>query len=216
MISEMVLETSVYCSSTEPFAFSPAQGLPLCWHDRFVFPFTVPCVRLPSVDWLFWGKWKSRVFSPRFPYGFWFSCPGLVFLVSSHQLLGYLAGRARNRRLHLQLFSPRRLRRRPGYVFEVKVWFQSLYFQIEVSVMFGVFPQRLPSFCLRGGWYEFTSPWVELLCFRYTSRSDVFGYSIAFCRVCILRTIIVMFGRLLCNCNTVFFSDRLWVWVFVL
>jgi hypothetical protein len=38
-----------------------------------------------------------------------------------------------------------------------KVLFRSLYFQIEVSVMFCDDPRRLPSVCLRRGWYEFAS-----------------------------------------------------------
>jgi len=50
------------------------------------------------------GKVKGEGIALRFPFGFWFSCPRLVFLVSSHQLLGSLAGRARSRRLHLQYF----------------------------------------------------------------------------------------------------------------
>ena len=62
------------------------------------------------------GKVEGEGVAPMFPFGFWFSCLGLVFLVSSHQPLDSLAGRARSRKLHLQLFSPRELRRRPGYV----------------------------------------------------------------------------------------------------
>ena len=45
-----------------------------------------------------------------------------------------------------------------GICFVVKVWFRSLYFEIEVSGMFGVVPRLLPSVCLGRGWYEFTSP----------------------------------------------------------
>jgi len=98
------------------------------------------------------GKVKCEGVAPRFPFGFWFSCLRLVFLVSSHQLLGSLAGRTRSMRLHLLLFSPRRLRRRPGYVLRQSL-FRSLYFQIEVSVMFYDDPRRLPSVCLGRDWY---------------------------------------------------------------
>ena len=48
-----------------------------------------------------------------------------------------------------------------------------IYIQTEVSVTFCDDPRRLPSVCLGRGQYEFTSPRVELLCFVYTSRSDV-------------------------------------------
>jgi len=48
----------------------PAPGLPPGKHDRFVFPYTVPCVRLSSDHWLLWGKVKGKGIAPNFPYGF--------------------------------------------------------------------------------------------------------------------------------------------------
>ena len=141
----------------EPFAFSPAQGLPPCRQDRFVFPLTIPCVRLPSVNWLLWEKWKVRALPRGFLMGFdfrvwdsssWFNLfnfwvlslarPGAGASISSYFLW-------------------------EGYadvwdMFWGKDWFWSLYFQIEILVMFCDIPQRLPSVWLGRGWYEFTSP----------------------------------------------------------
>jgi len=42
-------------------------------------------------------------------------------------------------------------------MFRGKVLFRSLYFKIEVSVMFCDDPRHLPSVFLGKGWYEFTS-----------------------------------------------------------
>ena len=89
---------------------APLQAWPVCLHFYRSLREATVC-QLATL-----GKVKGKGVALRFSNGFWFSYPKLVFLVSSHQLLGSLAGRARNRRLHLQLFSPRRLHRRPGYV----------------------------------------------------------------------------------------------------
>ena len=68
------------CNHGEHWAvhLRPGSRLPPCRHDRFVFPLTVPCVRLPPVDWLLCGKWKVRALPPGFLRGFDF-----LFLDSS-------------------------------------------------------------------------------------------------------------------------------------
>jgi len=89
---------------------APLQAWPVC------FPFYRSLCEATVCRLATLGKVKGQGVALKFPFGFWFSYPSLVFLVSSRQLLGSLTGRARSRRLHLQLFSLRRLRRCPGYV----------------------------------------------------------------------------------------------------
>jgi len=143
---------------TEPSAYGSALGLSPCRHDLLFFsPFVVPCVRLPSVNWLLWGKWKTRALPRGFLLGFdargrdpssWFHL--IIYWVLS--LAGPGTGGS------ISSYSLRE-----GYadvrdVFWGKVLFRSLYFQIEVSVMFCDDPRRLPSVCLGRSWYEFNSP----------------------------------------------------------
>jgi len=141
----------------EPSNCGSAVGLPPCRHDPFVYPFIVPCVRLPSVDWLLWGKWTARALPRGFLLGFdfrvrdsssWFHLFNWWVL----SLAGPGAGGS---------VSSYFLREVYAYVRDMfwgKVLFRSLYFQIEVSVRFCDDLRRLPSVCLGRGWYEFTSP----------------------------------------------------------
>ena len=63
------------CQQTrESSASGSAPGLPSGKQDRFVFPFTVPCVRLSSDHWLLWGKVKCKGVAPSFPFGFRILC----------------------------------------------------------------------------------------------------------------------------------------------
>ena len=51
---------------SKPSASGSVPGLPPGKHDRFVFPYTFPCLRL-SAD-------QGKGVALNFPYGFWFSC----------------------------------------------------------------------------------------------------------------------------------------------
>jgi len=141
----------------EPSACRSALVLHPCRHGQFVFPFIVPCVRLPSVDWLLWGKWKARALPRGFLLGFdfrvrvsysWFHLINYWVL----SLAGPGAGGSISSYFLRECYADFR------DMFWGKVLFRSLYFQIEVSVMFCDDPRRLPSVCLGRGWYEFTSP----------------------------------------------------------
>jgi len=129
---------------------APLQAWPVC------FPFYHSLCEATVSRFATLGKVKGEGVALRFPFGFWFSCPRLVFLVSSHQLLGSLTGRPGAGGSISSYFLWE------GYtdvqdMFWGKVLFRSLYFQIEVSVMFCDDPRRLPSICLGRGCYEFTS-----------------------------------------------------------
>jgi len=144
-----------YCC--ESSACGSALGFPPCRHDRFVPPFIVPCVRLPSVDWLLWGNWKTRALPRVFLMGFDFRVrdPSSWFHLINYRVLS-LAGPGAGVSFSIYFL-------REGYadfrdMFRGKVLFRSLYFQIEVSVMFRDDRRRLPSVSLGRGWDEFTSP----------------------------------------------------------
>ena len=108
---------------------SVSKHRPFLWTVRLqvCFPFyrsrcDAAVCRLATV-----GKVKGEGVAPRFPFGFWFSYSRLVFLVSSHQLLGSVAGRPGAGGSISSYFL------REGYadvrdMFWGKVLFRSLYF----------------------------------------------------------------------------------------
>ena len=71
---------------------------------------------------------------------------------------GFSLWPAREQQAPSSVTSPRRATQTFGACFAGKVWFRSLYFKIEFSVMFCDVPWHLPSVCLARGWYGFTSP----------------------------------------------------------
>jgi len=128
-------------------------------------------------------------------YGRRFWCPWIFVLISSHQLLGSLSGRARSSKLILQLLLREGLRRRSGHVLQVKFVFGLYISKMNFRLCFGTFPSVCLALAPRGAGTSLF-PRKENYLFCYKSQSDVLIYSIAFCLKHIPRTIKVMFGRL--------------------
>jgi len=195
----------------EPSASGTSPSLPSGKQDRFVSPFTAPCVRLSSDHWLLSRKSERHGVPRVFLLSFDFCITDSFFWIQLY-LYWDLSGRARSHKLLLLLFLRAELRRRSRAWLAGKVWFRTVLFsQIEVWSYLAMNPDvGLASASAWAGtsipprkWYHSVCPlkwkWYILLfcCFLYW----LYG---------LLRTINVIPSRLMYQVLYVF-SDRLWI-----
>jgi len=147
-----------YYLGSEPSSCGSAPGLSPAKQDRFVFSYSVPCVRLSSDHWLLWGEVKGMALTRNFFMGFDFRVnrSSSWFLPIKFWVF-WLAGPGAGGPVY-NLFRPRGLRWCPVYVLRYNFFFRFfLFLNWSFDYVHGN-PRRLPSLSLERSRYEVTSP----------------------------------------------------------